>query len=137
MQLLPVSFAKGMVESLLGAAGAAEEVSEPVAQPQASREEVEPARKPGEPVAAANNAARCPPVQFAPSDPGRGREQGNMDLLLDIPLRFVELGRTKRVLKEIMELGVGSILELDKLAGEPVDILVNGTDCPGGSGGNR
>lgn len=130
MQLLPVSFAKGMVESLLGAAGAAEEVPEPVAQPQVSREEVEPARKPvGEPVAASPQPQPVVhPVQFAPlrTQEGAG-EQGNMDLLLDIPLEVsVELGRTKRVLKEIMELGVGSILELDKLAGEPVDILVNG-----------
>jgi flagellar motor switch protein FliN/FliY len=37
----------------------------------------------------------------------------------------VELGRTKRTVKEILELTAGSIIELDKLAGEPVDILVN------------
>jgi flagellar motor switch protein FliN len=47
-------------------------------------------------------------------------------MLLDIPLQVtVELGRTKRSIKEILELGQGSIIELDKLAGEPVDILVN------------
>jgi flagellar motor switch protein FliN/FliY len=49
-----------------------------------------------------------------------------LDLLLDIPLQVtVELGRTKRSVKEILELASGSIIELDKLAGEPVDILVN------------
>lgn len=53
-------------------------------------------------------------------------EQRNLDNLLDIPLKVtVELGRTKRPIKEILELSAGSIIELDKLAGEPVDILVN------------
>ena len=47
-------------------------------------------------------------------------------MLLDIPLQVaVELGRTKRSVKEILELSGGSIIEIDKLAGEPVDILVN------------
>ncbi len=53
-------------------------------------------------------------------------EAKNLDMLLDIPLEVtVELGRTKRSIKEILELSQGSILELDKLAGEPVDVLVN------------
>lgn len=53
-------------------------------------------------------------------------EARNLNMLLDIPLQVaVELGRTKRSVKEILELSGGSIIELDKLAGEPVDILVN------------
>lgn len=53
-------------------------------------------------------------------------ETKNLNMLLDIPLQVtVELGRTKRSVKEILELSSGSIIELDKLAGEPVDILVN------------
>lgn len=53
-------------------------------------------------------------------------ETKNLDMLLDIPLQVtVELGRTKRSVRDILELGTGSIIELDKLAGEPVDILVN------------
>lgn len=53
-------------------------------------------------------------------------EKKNLNMLLDIPLQItVELGRTKRSVKEILELSSGSIIELDKLAGEPVDILVN------------
>ncbi|PLS16685.1 flagellar motor switch phosphatase FliY [Bacillus sp. M6-12] len=53
-------------------------------------------------------------------------EQKNLNMLLDIPLQVtVELGRTNRSVKEILELSAGSIIELDKLAGEPVDILVN------------
>lgn len=46
---------------------------------------------------------------------------------MDVPLEVtVELGRTKMQIKEILDLGAGSIVELDKLAGEPVDVLVNG-----------
>lgn len=53
-------------------------------------------------------------------------EARNLNMLLDIPLQVtVELGRTKRSVKEVLELSGGSIIELDKLAGEPVDILVN------------
>lgn len=53
-------------------------------------------------------------------------EQKNLDMLLDIPLKVtVELGRTKRTIKDILDLTSGSIVELDKLAGEPVDILIN------------
>ncbi|MDQ0214292.1 flagellar motor switch protein FliN/FliY [Oikeobacillus pervagus] len=53
-------------------------------------------------------------------------EARNFNMLLDIPLQVtVELGRTKRSVEEILELTSGSIIELDKLAGEPVDILVN------------
>ena len=53
-------------------------------------------------------------------------EPNNLNMLLDIPLQVtVELGRTKRMVKEILEISQGSIIELDKLAGEPVDILIN------------
>ncbi|MDO4204724.1 MAG: flagellar motor switch phosphatase FliY [Selenomonadaceae bacterium] len=51
----------------------------------------------------------------------------NIGLILDVPLQVtVELGRTKKTIKDILELSSGSIIELDKLAGEPVDIFVNG-----------
>lgn len=51
----------------------------------------------------------------------------NIGLILDVPLQVtVELGRTKKKIRDILELSTGSIVELDKLAGEPVDILVNG-----------
>jgi len=51
----------------------------------------------------------------------------NIGLILDVPLQVtVELGRTKKRIRDILELSTGSIVELDKLAGEPVDILVNG-----------
>ena len=61
---------------------------------------------------------------FAPSQ-GTG-EQGNISLIMDVFMEMtVELGRTKKTIKEILGLGEGTIIELDKLAGEPVDILVN------------
>ena len=51
----------------------------------------------------------------------------NIGLILDVPLKVtVELGRTHKSIKEVLELTNGSIVELDKLAGEPVDIQVNG-----------
>lgn len=51
----------------------------------------------------------------------------SFDLLLDVPLKVsVELGGTKLRIQELLDLGQGSILELDRMAGEPVDILVNG-----------
>ncbi|WP_274309461.1 flagellar motor switch phosphatase FliY [Solibacillus daqui] len=67
-------------------------------------------------------------AQFASFDSANisQTEARNLNMLLDIPLQVtVELGRTKRSVKEILELSSGSIIELDKLAGEPVDILVN------------
>lgn len=51
----------------------------------------------------------------------------NIDLLMDVQMVLtVELGRTKKYVKDIFQLGEGSIIELDKLAGEPVDLLANG-----------
>lgn len=68
------------------------------------------------------------PVQFSSFASGINphSDETNLNLLLDIPLKVtVELGRTQKVIKDILELSQGSIIELDKLAGEPVDILVN------------
>ena len=68
------------------------------------------------------------PAQFTPlsMEPVQVNE-ANIGLILDVPLQVtVELGRTKKSIKEILELTTGSIVELDKLAGEPVEIQVNG-----------
>ncbi len=57
---------------------------------------------------------------------GAPGEQGNIGLIMDVFMEMtVELGRTKKQIKEILGMGEGTIIELDKLAGEPVDILVN------------
>ncbi len=68
------------------------------------------------------------PAQFAPLVPtGTQTFDGNIGLIMDVPLQItVELGRTKKMIKDILELGPGSVVELDKLAGEPVDVLANG-----------
>jgi flagellar motor switch protein FliN/FliY len=54
------------------------------------------------------------------------QQQMNLNLLMDIPLQVVvELGRTRKKISEVLELSHGSIVELNKLAGEPVNVLVN------------
>lgn len=54
-------------------------------------------------------------------------QQENIDLIMDVPLEVtVELGRTSKSIKEILDFSPGTIIELDKLAGEPIDVLVNG-----------
>lgn len=56
-----------------------------------------------------------------------GLDAANLQLINDIPLQVtVELGRTHKSLQEVMNLGVGSVVILDRLAGEPVDVIVNG-----------
>ena len=69
------------------------------------------------------------PVQFQPfmqvQSPLLTTE--NIDLLLDVPLEVTaELGRTSKSIKEILDFSPGTIIELNRLAGEPVDVLVNG-----------
>lgn len=64
------------------------------------------------------------------SDKPEGTEQEvdkkNLDFILDIPLQVtVELGRTKLLVKDVLQLNQGAVVELTKLAGEPLDIFVN------------
>jgi flagellar motor switch protein FliN len=68
------------------------------------------------------------PAHFQAFDESRiSIEKKNISLIMDVPLQVtVELGRTNKLIKDILEFGPGSVIELDKLAGEPVDILVNG-----------
>jgi flagellar motor switch protein FliN len=63
--------------------------------------------------------------KLAPGTGGEGSQ--DLDLILDIPVTLtVELGRTKIPIKHILQLAQGSVIELDALAGEPMDVLVNG-----------
>jgi len=51
----------------------------------------------------------------------------NINLIMDVPLEVtVELGRTKKSIADILDFAPGTIIELDKIAGEPIDVLVNG-----------
>lgn len=69
------------------------------------------------------------PVQFQPFTvpPSPLLQTENIDLLLDVPLEVTaELGRTSKSIKEILDFSPGTIIELNRLAGEPIDVLVNG-----------
>ena len=83
---------------------------------------------PPQQAAFASNPVHVQPAQFESFDDGLADfERKNIGLLMDVPLQIaVELGRTTKKIREILEFGQGSIIELDKLAGEPVDIMVNG-----------
>lgn len=57
---------------------------------------------------------------------GSGKGPKNLSMILDIPLKVtVELGRTRMVVSDLLNLGQGSVVELNKLAGEPMEVLVN------------
>ena len=59
-------------------------------------------------------------------DAGKSTEHRSIDFVLDIPLQItVELGRTQMLINDLLQLGQGSVVELSKLAGEPMEILVN------------
>ena len=69
------------------------------------------------------------PAQFQPfmMQPSPLLQTEHIDLLLDVPLEVtVELGRTSKSIKEILDFAPGTIIELSRLAGEPIDVLVNG-----------
>lgn len=64
------------------------------------------------------------------ADPSAGSqdEDVNLDVILDIPVTLsLEIGRTRIAIRNLLQLNQGSVVELDRLAGEPMDVLVNGT----------
>lgn len=80
------------------------------------------------------DAAAAPTVQPAEIFPSFGESGGKaslmneLDMILDIPVQIsVELGRTKITIKNLLQLAHGSVVELDAMAGEPMNVLVNGT----------
>ncbi|MEW6103699.1 MAG: flagellar motor switch protein FliN [bacterium] len=67
------------------------------------------------------------PVQFAEARPTMPEMPSNIQLLMDVPVEIsVELGKTNKNISDLLKIGEGYIMELDKMAGEPVDVLVNG-----------
>jgi flagellar motor switch protein FliN/FliY len=101
-------------ENSPGISGADEDWGAAMAEQSAAKGAVEPAAQP------ANIFPRLAPG----SAPETGQD---LDLILDIPVNLtVELGRTKIPIKHILQLAQGSVIELDALAGEPMDVLVNG-----------
>lgn len=148
MQLLPVDVAKDMVDALMNQQADVDNEEEAVAAaaapPPPPAAAPAPAPAPAAPAAAAapaNYGYGAPPMQphVASNVPVQSAQftplstapvqvnDANIGLILDVPLQVnVELGRTKKSIKDILDLTKGSIVELDKLAGEPVDIMVNG-----------
>lgn len=76
-------------------------------------------------------APAAQPADIFPSFGGTTGNNGMMnelDMILDIPVQItVELGRTKITIKNLLQLAHGSVVELDAMAGEPMDVMVNGT----------
>jgi flagellar motor switch protein FliN/FliY len=155
MQLLPIDFAKNLVDNLLNVEiQGANNNPEPAKQPQQpqsqSQSQSQQPQYPSQQYAVPGqqqmgysmnmeqnnhreflrntNPINVQPAQFQSFDDSRlVLEKKNIGMIMDVPLQVtVELGRTHKLIRDILEFGPGSVIELDKLAGEPVDILVNG-----------
>lgn len=137
MQVLSIDVAKGMVQNLLAATQNSAPAPAPAAPPppQPAAQPVPPTPMAAAPPPVHHDQAprstqdvTVQPVQFAPLVSGMATQVAtNIDFIADVPLQItVELGRTRKLIRDILELVPGSVVELDKLAGEPVDILVNG-----------
>ncbi len=137
MQMMPLSMAKNLIQSMMGGGDeeetvidepAPEPVSVPVApEPAEPQTQVPPQaqmvqQKPQQPVSAQS-------VTFQSFDGGVDLTHISSDIALikEVPLEIsVELGRTVRKISDILDFASGSIIELDKIVGEPLDILANG-----------
>jgi flagellar motor switch protein FliN/FliY len=153
MQIIPIEAAKSMVNTLMGntieesgVEAAIETTPQPASPPptQASTPPVEsiniepqavpvdyysnPAHNDSSAGVRKGGQIAVQPVQFAPlRESDSGSTPHNIGLIMDVPLDIsVELGKTRKTIKDILELHQGAIIQLDKLAGEPVDMLVNG-----------
>ena len=103
-------------------AGAPAQQEKPAAAPDVAAKKEPPASKATKPEIEVEKAVFQPFEGEAPAG-----EPSQIELLLDVPLTVsVELGRKRLSIKEILDMVPGSLLELDKLAGEPVDLMVNG-----------
>ncbi len=87
----------------------------------------EPAAAAAPPAPEAAAGVRPAPFAELRADPPGGGSDDKLDLVMDIPVTLsVELGRTKIQIRELLQLAQGSVVDLDRLAGEPMDVLVNG-----------
>ncbi|MFZ5987430.1 MAG: flagellar motor switch phosphatase FliY [Bacillota bacterium] len=155
MQLIPVDFAKALVDNILNAGSESQsapqvnngpapggqqqqapqqQYQQPQQYDQSHQQYQQEAYQQQYPQPSPQDHGRprgpinVQPAQFQAFDDGTiSIEKKNIGLIMDVPLQVtVELGRTTKLIRDILEFGPGSIIELDKLAGEPVDILVNG-----------
>ncbi|MEW5946479.1 MAG: flagellar motor switch protein FliN [bacterium] len=105
---------------------AAPEVSEEDISSLLGEEAAAPAAAPG-PAPAAYAPAAPAAVDYTKIAAAGDFSQKNIEALLDVPLSVVvELGRTDMQVKDVLELGPGSVVELERLAGETIDVMVNG-----------
>lgn len=73
-------------------------------------------------------AERAPLDEFSPAARNQRDGAPDLDVILDIPVRIsMEVGNTEITIRNLLQLNQGSVIELDRLAGEPLDVLVNGT----------
>ncbi|WP_317367327.1 flagellar motor switch phosphatase FliY [uncultured Tyzzerella sp.] len=147
MQLLPIPFAESIIEKLTVNEAQQLEQKEPVPQPapapapapvqQSVKQAPQPAPQPAPQMVMPQTTqssniihdnVNVQPAQFQSFDMNElAQQKENITIIRDVPLEVtVELGRTRKPIKEILEFNPGTIIELDKLAGEPIDILVNG-----------
>ena len=129
MQILPIATAKKIVSIMMGE----EEIEEPVVEDKSYKLEektisYESSVEPKIETQRVVDPVEVHEAKFEPLAPSNiGESHRNIDLILDVPLNVsVVLGRTKKSIKDILDLSTGSLIELDKLAEEPVEILVNG-----------
>ena len=152
MQIIPLSFAKALLGDVLGTNKEEEIVADSYSQDEISKNEnysetfIEKQEKPIEHLpkekysqnisnqkqvdnSAKTVAARS--IKLTDFDEINHKEldgeELGIDLLLDVPLQVrVELGKCKKNIKDILEINLGSVIALDKMAGEPVDVVING-----------
>lgn len=78
--------------------------------------------------AEASDDAKAPALPNLQDSGTRTGDDVNLDVILDIPVTLsIELGRTRIAIRNLLQLNQGSVVELDRLAGAPMDVLVNGT----------
>lgn len=134
MQLYPIDFAKELYSKFMSSTET--EQPTPAAPQPATPAPVAPQAVTPTPMAAPMPTPVMPsqpvnvaPAQFQAFDAGINplMQQENIGLIMDVPLEVtVELGRTNKTIKEILDFSPGTIIELNKLAGEAIDLLVNG-----------
>ena len=138
MQLYPIQFARDLYKKFSGESEEKEETPPPAPQPE-PQPQPQPQPATGMPMGQPMMGQSMMPqmmqpdvnvqnVQFQAFNPvmNPALQQENIDLIMDVPLEVsVVLGRTRKSIKEILEFAPGTIIELDKLAGEPIDVMVN------------
>lgn len=141
MQLYPIQFAKELYKKFNGEPEEVKEETPPPAPQPEPQPQSQPVPQPqpqpamGQPMMGQSMMPQMmqpdvnvQSVQFQAFNPvmNPALQQENIDLIMDVPLEVsVVLGRTRKSIKEILEFAPGTIIELDKLAGEPIDVMVN------------